>query len=265
MLDTLAKMNTWMVYLILLLITLFAAYFFIALGAFVGKMKTWKKGGKKNSSLGLIALLLALLGFVLAFIVIRFMILYTPYTGNTLIARVNSYKPDQPIADFKLVVGFFEKGEQINAETYYIKGQRWQLKGEWAQWRSPFHYLGLKKSFRLTHVQGQYINAKTSTRANSYALIRDDKNALWRSLVSFCKTVGLVQILTLTTEANTPNYRDTAAVWISEQGLLVRYNNDSVAVGRATDKKPSTPPEAGRARPKSSKKEYPRSEEQIRR
>lgn len=266
--DTLAKMNTWMVYLVLLVITLFAAYFMIALSAFFGKMKaSVKKGGKKKSSMGCLTLLLVLAGFAMAFIVFRFVVLYTPYSGESMIARVNSYKPDQPMADFKLVVGFYEKGEQLHAETYFIKGNRWQLKGEWVRWRSPFQYIGLKTSFRLTHIQGQYVNVKagSAARANSYTLIRDDKNALWRSLVSFCKTIGLVKIQTIASDAMVPNLRDTAAVWISEQAIKIRFGEEKQNLSTQVEKKRSPAEEASPRTTKNSKKEYPRSEEQIRR
>jgi hypothetical protein len=266
--DTLAKMNTWMVYLVLLVITLFAAYFLIALGSFFGKMKaSVKKGGKKKSSMGCLTLLLVLVGFGLVFIIFRFVVLYTPYSGDTLIARVNSYKPDQPIADFKLVVGFFEKGEQLHAETYFIKGNRWQIKGEWVQWRSPLQHIGLKKSFRLTHIMGQYINVKagSTAKANSYTLIRDDQNTLWRYLVASCKTIGLVNIQTITSEALAPNYHDTVAVWITEQALKIRAGDDKASISSSGEKKRSAPEETSTKPLKSNKREYPRSEEQIRR
>jgi hypothetical protein len=266
--DTLAKMNTWMVYLVLLVITLFAAYFMIALGSFFGKMKaSVKKGGKKKSSMGCLTLLVVLVGFVLVFVVFRFVVLYTPYTGESMVARVNSYKPDQPIADFKLVVGFYEKGEQLHAETYFIKGNRWQVKGEWVQWRSPFTFVGLKKSFRLTHIQGQYINIKagSASRANSYTLVHDDKNALWRSLVSFCKTVGLVKIQEIASDAVAPNFRDTAVVWISEQTFKIRVGEEKATLSAPGEKKRTLAQEASPGTAKSSKREYPRSEEQIRR
>jgi hypothetical protein len=233
MFQQLAKMNTWMIYLVLFLITVFAAYFIIALVNFFGRVKaSFKKGGKKKSSMGLVSIMVIILFVAFLFVVFRIMILYAPLNGETLIAKVSCQKVAADLGDLKLNVAFFEKGEQLQSENYIIRGNRWLVKGEILQWASPFGYLGLKQTYRLTHVLGQYVNVEGKSRSNSYTLIRDDQNSLWRILVSTFSFVGVFRIQTVVIEPQVPDYREAKTIWISKNILVIRSFDPKIDTNR---------------------------------
>jgi hypothetical protein len=264
--EMLSKMNTWMIYLVLLVVTIFTAYFFIAIKNFLQKINvSMKKGRGKNSSMGCTSLFVFLIVGLFLFIVFRFLVLFSPFSSDELVAKTNAYHPDENFGDFKLVVGFFEKGEQVNEETYFIKGHRWLVKGEILQWQSLLERVGLKKMYRITHLQGQYNTAKPNSnqRANSYTLIHDDQNALWRMLSSACQAVHLVRIETISTDALIPNYKDTITLWITSKGFLVRINTEKN--GGGTIKNRGDEKDSGVSTKKAYSTEYPGREEAIKR
>jgi hypothetical protein len=263
--DILSKMNTWMIYLALLVVTLFAAYFLIAIKNFGQQIKgSTKKGGKEKSSMGCATLFLFLAAGLFLFVVLRYLVLYSPFTSDELIGQANAYHPDKNFGDFKLVVGLFKKGFPLSTETYFIKGDRWLVKGEILQWHGLLGYVGLKKMYRITHVQGQYNTGKPNTnqRANSYTLIHDDQNALWRMLSSACQAAHLLRIEAISTDALLPNYKDTITLWITQKGFLLRSNNAKKGNGSIQSRGDT---KACTLTKKTKSSQYPNREEAIKR
>jgi len=267
--ETLGHMNTWTVYLLLLVITIFAAYFCLAVAGFLRKLKlsmSKKKDGKP--SLGCLTLLILLTAGIFLFVVFRYLVLYTPFSTDEPIAKITAQQAEAHLGDFKLAVTFIEKCESPHTGNYVIKGQRWLLKGEilhWHRWLSAF---GLKKMYRSTHILGQYVTkTNAGARANSYTLIKDDQNALWRTLSSICKALGLVRVKSVSSEAVLPNYRETVFVWISDSGLKMRLNNGQAAAhsGKNGGNKKNDAPETGSAVKKTKPNRYPDHEEAIQR
>ncbi|NLP12241.1 hypothetical protein GX408_17720 [bacterium] len=267
--ETLGHMNTWTIYLLLLVITIFTAYFCLAMVGFLNKLKhsmTRKKDGK--SSMGCLTLLILLTAGLFLFIVFRFLVLYTPFSTDEPIAKITAQQAEDHLGDFKLVVAFMEKGEPTHSGNYVIKGQRWLIKGEilhWHRWLSAF---GLKKMYRTTHILGQYVTkTPAGARANSYTLIKDDQNALWHTLSSGCKALGLVRVKSVSSEPVAPNYRETASVWISDSGLKVRLNNGPGAGDEMKNggNKKNGAHETGSAVKKTKPNGYPDREEAIQR
>jgi len=267
--ETLGHMNTWTVYLLLLVITIFAGYLCLAVAGFLRKLKlsmSKKKDGKP--SLGCLTLLILLTAGIFLFVVFRYLVLYTPFSTDEPIAKITAQQAEAHLGDFKLAVTFIEKGESTHTGNYVIKGQRWLLKGEilhWHRWLSAF---GLKKMYRSTHILGQYVTkTNAGARANSYTLIKDDQNALWRTLSSICKALGLVRVKSVSSEAVLPNYRETVFVWISDSGLKMRLNNGQAAAhsGKNGGNKKNDAPETGSAVKKTKPNRYPDHEEAIQR
>ncbi|OPZ68184.1 MAG: hypothetical protein BWY83_02390 [bacterium ADurb.Bin478] len=267
--ETLGHMNTWTIYLLLLVITIFAAYFCIAVAGFLQKLKlsmTKKKNGK--SSMGCLTLLILVTAGLFLFVVFRYLVLYAPFSTDEPIAKITAQQADDHLGDFKLAVVFIEKGEPTHSGNYVIKGQRWLIKGEILQWHRWLSAFGLKKMYRTTHVLGQLVTkTNAGARANSYTLIKDDQNALWRTLSSACKALGLVRVKSICSEAVAPNYRETVSVWISDSGLKVRLNNvqaDAHGVKNGGNKKNGAH-ETGDAVKKTQSNGYPDREEAIQR
>lgn len=261
--EMLYKMNTWMIYLVLLVGTIFVAYFAIAIANFTQKMKSsMKKGGKKKSSLGCVTLLVLFVAVLFLFVVFRYMTLYSQFRSDEMIALINASRAQENLGDFKLTMAFMEKGEQDHKENYVIKGQRWLIKGELLQWNAFMKYVGLNQMQRITHIQGWQpsTNSNPQQRPNSYTLIRDDQNTLWRFLSSACRAVGLVRIRTISTEPQLPNYKNTLTLWITTKGFLFRASNEKPLVEQ--NQQPAKP-----AVPGKNKKPpvYPEREEAIKR
>ncbi len=260
--EMLYKMNTWMIYLVLLVATIFVAYFAIAIANFLQKMKTsMKKGGKKKSSLGCATLLVLSCAALFLFVVFRYMTLYSQFRSDEMIAQISASQAEENLGNFTLNISFIEKGELDHKANYIIKGQRWLIKGELLQWNALLRYIGLNKMQRITHIQGWLPNTtgKPQQRANSYTLIRDDLNTIWRMLSSISKTMGLVRIQTVSIEPQLPNYKNTYSLWISSKGFILRSGNEK-AVSERNQKQAKTA-----AQEKKKRVEYPEREEAIKR
>ena len=221
-----------------------------------------KRNSGKKSSFGCSTLLILLLLGVLLFTLLRFLMLYTSFTVEEPVAQVIASPPDEPLGNFKLAVTFMEKGEKVRSENYYIKGNRWLIKGELLQWHRTLGALGLKKMYRLTHIQGQYVATKANAqqRSNGYTLIDDDQSTLWRLLSSVYKALGLVQIQTIRSEAQPPVYKNTIILWVSAKGFLALHELERPKNSGATIKANHQPQEE-----ESGTSQYPDREEDIRR
>ncbi|MBN1465947.1 hypothetical protein JXA02_09310 [candidate division KSB1 bacterium] len=225
MLDKLANWDTWAILLglfvvLYMLISLFSAAWsrskkIIASGA---EKRPAKKGMGLFSTLFILLLIVIV---VLIFSVVRF---YTSFTSHDLVAVVECYPTNGfgPKA-FEVVLTPFVNKKQQTPQSFIVRGDDWSIGGDILEWQSYMNILGLKSMYRLTRLQGRYVDAEDemTQKLTAYPLVEEEEDAFWEGLYNIAVKMPFIKSAHKNFVAAHPFFGDYFEVYVTPSGYTL--------------------------------------------
>lgn len=213
-----ANMNTVLVYGLLFIITLIAAYLLLAIR---NAFKKKKKEGKKSSKLGCLVSLVLLLTAIALFSTLAYLRAFHAFTKQELVAFLQCQPSNVELVDFKLVYIPVINGKPQQAETFLLKGDQWMVEGDILKWEDMVNFLGLHTMYRLTRIAGRYSDIKNaeSKRTSSYSLITGQNNGFWLFLYNIGERIPLIRSIYGNAVFSYPAYGHYFKIYVTTSGF----------------------------------------------
>ncbi len=222
--DKILSMNSEIV-----LIGLFVATFLIAwlLSAAISKRKTaaQEKTKPTKRSFGFFSTLFVLLIITTAVLVLAVTRVYISFSSHEKVAIVECYhSPHFGDNAFELVLTRIENSTYQTPESYIIKGQDWSLGGDILEWQSFMNVLGLKSMYRLSRLQGRYINAEDEMTQNltAYPLVEEEQDDYWEKLYNIAVKMPLIKSAHKNFVASHPFFGDYFEIYVTPSGYTMQ-------------------------------------------
>ncbi len=225
MLERIRELSPSVVYVLLFLVTLGAAYFLIGVNNFFKKLSSVgkRKGGRPGSRLGCLATVLLL--FVLFSLVFTATLLgpYQSFSGQELAAIVQCQKSEEGEADFDLYLVLVKNGVRQDPKIFSMKGNVWALEGEVLQWGSLGRSIGLNSMYRFAAVESRHTQQSNSgsKAVSQHPLSNEEKSGAWNALHKLAQGVPFFTISKYATDYAAPNFTKAYEVDASQAGFVV--------------------------------------------
>ncbi len=226
--ESLAQMNSWLVYLLLFLFAFVAAYLLLLITG-----QTRKKGGvtpKKRSRLGCLSMLILVL---VAFTLLSFLAYiraYHAFTEKEVVAMIECRRAQQEDYDFQLLLVQIVDQVPQQTRTLSFRGDQWSVGGDILKWNSSLNVLGLHTMYRLTRVEGRFsdISEHLAQPASSYSLV-GEQSRIWMLLYDFGDLLPFVESAYGSTVYTRALYGAKYLVYVTTSGYMVeRVEGDTV-------------------------------------
>jgi NADH:ubiquinone oxidoreductase subunit 5 (subunit L)/multisubunit Na+/H+ antiporter MnhA subunit len=214
-----ADMNTILVYALLFVITLVAAYILLALHNTFKKEETQKK--KKSPRLGCIVSLILLLTAIALFSTTAYLRAFHAFTKQQLVAFVQCRPTPIELADFELVFIPVVDGVQQQPYTFPLKGDQWTVEGDILKWENMVNFVGLHTMYRLNRVAGRYSDVKSaqSKQVTPYTLVAGQNNGFWRFLYNIGERLPLIESVYGNSVYSYPAYGYYYKIYVTTSGF----------------------------------------------
>lgn len=227
--------SSWVVYGVLLLISLFVVYMIGFLrGGRAAQQRSAAPAPVRRSFLGgLTKLLIIVILTVSALALLFYTALlrsFNTFTGKQLVAVVYC----RPIAtkDYNMEMKLIPIVNNAihDTTTFLLKGDQWALEGNIIKWESALNFLGLKTMYRLTRVRGRYLSAtKEAYEPGSiYALIDEEHAKRWRWLYEYGETLPFVDAVYGNTVYTYPVPKKQFKVYVTTSGYMVEGGESNI-------------------------------------
>lgn len=224
-LKTLEHADSWLIYLLLLVLLFFIVWFFSLFGR---KAETIQKDGvtyvKRKRTLGLFSSLfvLILLALLMMFLVLHRT--FTVFSQHELVAIVEC-KPTfgDSAKSFELVYTSMVNDKSGTPMSYDINGEKWLLGGDILEWQSFMYTLGFKSMYRLTRIQGSWIAAEDERLhpVSAHALVEKERHEFWEKLYIIVTNIPLIKSVHQNYVSSYPFYGDTFHIYVTTTGYTL--------------------------------------------
>jgi len=120
---------------------------------------------------------------------------------------------------------------------FFMHGDQWMIAGDIIKWKSWLNLLGLDTRYRLTRLQGRYldIEAERSAPRTVFSLIDDprgpgERHPFWRFLYRSGQKLPLVDTIYGNATYQDLNDQGHYQVFVGTSGFLVRKKGETIAV-----------------------------------
>ncbi len=238
MLESIRGLSPLMVYVLLFLVTLFAAYLLIGIGNFFKKLSTVGKGGRPGSRLGCMAtVLLLVVLFGLVFIA-TLLGPFHSFSKQELAAIVQCQRTEEGEADFDLYLVLVRNGVRQDAKIFSMQGNVWALEGEVLQWGGLGRSMGLNSMYRFAVVESRHTpqSSSGSRAVSQHPLSREEKSGTWNALRKLAQAMPFFTISKYATDYVSPNFAGAYEVEVSQSGFTLHAVDERIEALSKSDK-----------------------------
>ena len=222
--DQILTMNSWLVYLLLFVITFIIASILMRLSHASQKLVEQVKNTspKKSSRFGFLSAIFLLLLLSVTIFFSAFIRSYHAFTKKELVAIVKCYPPQSKNANFDLTLITIVDGAKEDSMRFPIKGNQWALGGDILKWDDVVNFLGLHTMYRLTRLEGRYARAADQSEKPStvYALGKEEQSPVWRMLYTIGHRLPFVTSVYGNTVFNYPAFGSYFKVYVTTSGFI---------------------------------------------
>ncbi len=220
--------NSEMVYVVLFIICMIAAYFMLGVNRMSGGKKkgTTPKKSKKTPSLNFILVLFLVLTACSLFFFSVFLYYYAPFNGEALVARA-VFQKSGGNDDFRLVLTPYENDQPLEVRAFIVKGITWSLQGEVLQWKPILGKAGLHAMYRLTEINGHYGTSASGKKGSSARLAGGSGPGVWKLVQGINGVIKLARVAQHRSEKVPPVWSGGYDVFADASGFRVERSRGS--------------------------------------
>lgn len=225
--DTIANMNSFLVYFLLLLIGFTGGWILFHVNQSFENAKSAAKGGKGKGLFGRMGCLATLFFTLLLLTLIFFTAFrqaYSAFTKEELVATVECQRALDHESDFIVGVRLVKDGQLGDPSLYAISGNQWTIEGDVIQWHNWVRFTGMNTMYRLTRVRGRYTSAQDerTKKASVHSLHESENSAFWKMMHGVGDLMFFVRSSYGSATFTYPSYTDLFEVYVTGSGFKVQ-------------------------------------------
>ena len=232
MLDKIAQASSWLVYLLLFIITYIAALMILKLQAAAKRASPQSRRAasrKSTSPFKLLLALLLILAISSAVLFTAFLRSYHAFTQKEMVAIVECVPLANNEFDFGLTVIPVVRQEHREMTSYPIKGDQWAIGGDILKWKDVVNFLGLHTMYRLDRVEGRYKFADDAQTkpVSAYALGKEERGRYWSLLYKFGHKLPFVTAVYGNTVYMDPVFGEKFEIYVTTSGFMAQRRGET--------------------------------------
>jgi hypothetical protein len=232
MMDKIAEASSWLVYLILFIITYVAAHIILKLRSAAQRspQKTGRASGRRRASpFGLLLTLVLILAASAVVLFSAFLRSYHAFTQKEMVAIVECVPLTNSDFDFGLTVIPVVRQKQMEMNSYPIKGDQWAIGGDILKWKDIVNFLGLHTMYRLDRVEGRYKFAEDAQtkQVSAYALGQEERGRYWSLLYKFGHKLPFVTAVYGNTVYMDPVFGVKFNIYVTTSGFMAQREGET--------------------------------------
>jgi hypothetical protein len=150
---------------------------------------------------------------------------YAAFTREEPIARIQCISVKG--LDYDMVMRFvsLEQGREGSPELFRLNGDQWAVGGHIVQWHPWLNLLGLHTGYRLTRIEGRYLNAEDEATGSQtvYDLGDPTRQRIWHWLYRHHESIPLVRAAYGNTTYTFPAKDQAFVVKVTRSGFMVAH------------------------------------------
>jgi hypothetical protein len=247
--------DSQMVYAVLLIVCMLAAFLLMGIGGkSSGKKNSSRNKSSKNPSLNFLVMLILAFSAALLFFFSVYLYYYAPLKGEMLVARVAFQKGGGSNGDFNLMLTPYENDQPLEARSFTVKGTAWSLQGEVLNWKPVLGKVGLRTMFRLTAINGHYGAGESGKKGSASLLSGNAGQGVWNVVQGINGVIKLAQVAQFRSEKAAPLWSGGYDVYANKQGFRIERTRSAASPLKGK----------GEGEAQSTERRYPRRSDDVR-
>lgn len=224
LLEKISELNSAVVYGLLFLIAVVGSYFLLSLATAGQKIKenAASDGKKKSGSLGCLTVLFLLLVALSFLFFTAYIRAYQAFDHEQLVALVECERSSDNAHRFVMKYSPILKGEPQTPKEFKIIGDQWVVGGDIVEWKSYMNFLGLKTMYKLTRIEGQFVNETSEGVPSTYLLDPKIQSPFWVKMYAFGDKLFVISSVHHTKVGNYPAYGRIYEIYVTKDGYTMK-------------------------------------------
>jgi uncharacterized membrane protein len=234
MLEKIAEASSWLVYLLLFIVTYIAAHIILKLQS--AAQRSSQKASRANrrrraSPFGLLLALVLILAASAVVLFSAFLRSYHDFTQKEMVAIVECVPQTNNEFDFAMTVIPVVRQKQMEMRSYPIKGDQWAIGGDILKWKDIVNFLGLHTMYRLDRVEGRYKLAEDAQtkQVSAYPLGQEQRGRYWSFLYKFGHKLPFVTAVYGNTVYMDPVFGEKFEIYVTTSGFMAQRGGETTA------------------------------------
>ncbi|RLD13298.1 hypothetical protein DRI50_07450 [candidate division KSB1 bacterium] len=223
MLEKIIQAGELYIYLALFLFVLLITWMTSALFS-KAKADQAAAGKSKGGRLSYLGGLLIVLVLAVVLLIMSLTRAYTAFTAHELIASVECRAAYGFGRDaFELIYTPMVDGRPGEEQSFILKGEQWSIGGDILEWQSYMNFIGLKSMYRLTRLQGRYVEAEDemTKEVTAFPLVEPEQSEFWRMLYDLAVKIPFIKSAHQNFVSTYPYFGDSFAVYATPSGFTL--------------------------------------------